>query len=220
MKASTLQFLAKLKKNNNKPWFDKNRNQYEEAREDFIEFAGEVLRLQSKNDQDLKDLEARKCVFRINRDIRFSKDKTPYKLNFAASFDKGGKKSGFAGYYFHLEPGKSFLGGGIWMPEPAITKKLRQEVDYCIDELNKIVTTKKFKSHYPEIFRGEGVELKRVPAGWDSASPAAPFLKLKSWIFLKDLQNEEITSASLVKKTVESFAVLQPFIKFLNRAIE
>src|SRR5215208_1456588 len=126
LQPATLKFLKALKKNNNKVWFDKHRKDYDAAKNDFENFIQAVLDKQSKNDSDLKELTAKKCMFRINRDVRFSKDKSPYKTNFGASMDKGGKKSGFAGYYFHLEPGKSFLGGGLWMPQPDALKKVRQ----------------------------------------------------------------------------------------------
>ena len=116
--ASTLKFLNGLKKNNHKSWFDANRSGYEAARKDFENFIQRVIDKHSFVDPDLENLIAKNCLFRINRDTRFSKNKTPYKNNFAASLDRGGKKSGFAGYYFHCEPGQSFVGGGIWMPMP------------------------------------------------------------------------------------------------------
>ena len=107
--SATLRFLKDLKKNNNKAWFDAHRKQYEAAKNDFENFIQSILDKHSKNDTDLKELTAKKCMFRINRDVRFSKDKSPYKTNLGASMDKGGKKSGLAGYYFHLEPGRSFF---------------------------------------------------------------------------------------------------------------
>src|ERR1041385_455332 len=152
IQASTLKFLKGLKKNNNKPWFDKHRKEYESAKMDFENFIQSVIDKHSKNDVDLKGLVAKKCTFRINRDVRFSKDKSPYKTNLGASMDKGGKKSGFAGYYFHLEPGKSFLGGGLWMPQPDALKKVRQEIDYGFDEFKKIVGSKRFKSVFKEMY--------------------------------------------------------------------
>src|SRR5690349_17888554 len=152
LQESTLKFLKGLKKNNNKPWFDKNRTAYDEARSDFELFIQSVLDQHSRNDADLKELVAKKCMFRINRDIRFSKDKSPYKTNFGASMDRGGRKSGLAGYYFHLEPGRSFVGGGIWMPSPDVVKKIRQEIDYCFDEFDAIMKSKKFKSTFGELY--------------------------------------------------------------------
>jgi uncharacterized protein (TIGR02453 family) len=220
LQTSTLKFLKALKKNNNKPWFDKHRSDYENAKEDFEQFIQAVINKHSKSDPDLKDLTAKKCMFRINRDVRFSKDKSPYKTNFGASMDKGGKKSGYAGYYFHLEPGHSFIGGGLWMPQPDMLKKVRQEIDYCVEEFRKIIESKKFKSIYPELYTGEGVKLSKVPQGFEKDSPAADYLKFKSWLVLSDLPDSAITSKDLVRRTTDAFAVMQPFVKFLNRPLE
>src|ERR1700683_925484 len=118
LQSSTIKFLKDLKKNNNKTWFDSNRKYYEESKNDFEKFIQAVIDKQGKNDKHIAGLKAKECLFRINRDIRFSKDKTPYKSNFGASINRGGKKSLFAGYYFHCEPGESFAGGGLWGPMP------------------------------------------------------------------------------------------------------
>src|SRR5215467_2809578 len=170
MLQSTLQFLKNLKKNNNKPWFDSHRDQYDQAREDFSNFVQELIDRQSKNDPSIGSLKAKDCIFRINRDIRFSKDKTPYKTNMGASINRGGKKSIFAGYYFHCEPGESFVGGGIWMPMPPELKKVRQEVDYCFDEFKKILISKKFKTVYGDLHKGDDMRLSKVPQGFEKDS--------------------------------------------------
>ena len=145
LQSSTLKFLKDLSKKNDRSWFENNRSRYEEAKTDFENFIQSVLERFSKKDDDLKELVAKKCTFRINRDIRFSKDKSPYKTNFGASMNRGGKKSMYAGYYFHCEPGKSFVGGGLWMPMPPEMKKVRQEIDYNLDEFDSIVTSKKIQ---------------------------------------------------------------------------
>lgn len=221
LQASTLKFLKDLKKNNNKPWFDAHRDAYEKARADFEQFIQAVLDKHSKNDPDLQELTAKKCMFRINRDVRFSKDKSPYKTNFGASMDKGGKKSGLAGYYFHLEPGgKSFLGGGLWQPEPPVIKRIRQEIDYCCDEFTALLSSKKFKNYYGGLYEGENVKLSKVPQGFEKDNPAAEYLKFKSWLVLHSLPDEELTAPGLVKATVEAYKLMQPFVRFLNRAVE
>lgn len=220
LQSSTLKFLRDLKKNNNKPWFDAHRKQYEQARNDFENFIQSVLEKYGKNDSDLKELVAKKCIFRINRDVRFSKDKSPYKTNFGASMDKGGRKSGLAGYYFHLEPGKSFLGGGIWMPQPDALRKVRQEIDYSFDEFRKIITAKRFKAVYGDLYTGEGVQLSKVPQGFEKDNPAAEYLKFKSWLVLTDVNDSLLTSNELVNKTVDAFRVMHPFVKFLNRPLQ
>lgn len=220
LQSSTLKFLKDLKKNNNKSWFDEHRKQYEAAKADFENFIQSVLDKHGKNDADLKELTAKKCTFRINRDVRFSKDKSPYKTNFGASMDKGGKKSGLAGYYFHLEPGKSFLGGGLWQPEPDKLKKVRQEIDYCFDEFKKIISSKKFKIVYSELYTGEGVQLSKVPQGFEKDNPAGDYLKFKSWLVLTDITDAELVSKDLLKTTVNAFSTLQPLVKFLNRPLQ
>jgi uncharacterized protein (TIGR02453 family) len=221
LQAATLKFLKDLKKNNNKPWFDAHRDAYDRAKQDFENFIQSVLNKHSKNDPDLQELTAKKCMFRINRDVRFSKDKSPYKSNFGASMDKGGKKSGLAGYYFHLEPGgKSFLGGGLWQPEAPVVKRIRQEIDYCCDEFTKLMTSKKLHSYYGGLYEGENIKLSKVPQGFEKDNPAAEYVKFKSWLVLHNLPDAELTSPDLVKKTVEAYKLMQPFVKFLNRAVE
>jgi uncharacterized protein (TIGR02453 family) len=215
----TLKFLKGLKKNNDKSWFDKHRQEYEDARDDFERFIQQVIDRQSKSDEDLKNLVARKCLFRINRDIRFSKDKSPYKKNFAASMDRGGKKSGLAGYYFHLEPGESFLGAGIWQPEPSSVKKIRQEIDYHPEVLDVLLKSKKFKSFYPGLYTGEDVQLKKIPAGYEKDNPAAEYLRFKSWMVITAVTDNLLTSKNLLKFTLDAFKTAQPLVKFLNRPL-
>ena len=219
LQASTLKFLKDLKKNNNKPWFDAHRDDYENARKDFENFIQSVIDRHGQKDHDIKNLEAKKCLFRINRDVRFAKDKSPYKKNLAASMDKGGKKSGLAGYYFHLEPGNSFLGAGIWQPAPPSLKNIRQEIDYNADEFRKIVNSAKFKKIFGGLYTGEDVQLKKLPHGFEKDNPAAEYLKFKSWMVLQDLTDEELLSKTLLKKTLDAFALAQPFIKFINRPL-
>src|SRR4051812_46071466 len=152
LEPQTLKFLKTLKKNNNKPWFDSHRVQYEAARIDFSNFLQLVIDAVQKSDPSITGLTARDCLFRINRDIRFSKDKRPYKSHFGATIKRGGRKSVYAGYYFHLEPGQSFVGGGLWIPEPAQLKNLRQEIDYNWDEFEGIIKNKTFKKTYGDLY--------------------------------------------------------------------
>jgi uncharacterized protein (TIGR02453 family) len=220
LQSGTLNFLKGLKKNNNKPWFEKHRPAYEQAKADFANFVQLIIDKQAKNDPSIGSLKAKDCMFRINRDVRFSKDKSPYKTNLGASINRGGKKSVFGGYYFHCSPGESFVGGGIWMPMPPELKKLRQEVDYCFDEFKKIVGSKKFKIVYGELYRGDDYSLGRVPQGFEKDSPAAEYLKLKSFIAMKPLTESDLTSKDLFKKTIEAFETLQPLLQFINRPLE
>jgi len=220
LQSSTLKFLNNLKKNNNKPWFDAHRSDYEKSKKDFEQFIQIIIDRHGKKDPAIKNLIARNCLFRINRDIRFSKDKTPYKTNFGASINKGGKKSPTAGYYFHLEPGQCFAGGGIWMPMSEDLKKVRQEIDYNFSDFKKIIGSKKFKLVYGELSNDPEYSLSRVPKGYDPDNPAAAYLKLKSFIVMIQIKNSDLTSKELAKKTITAFDALQPLIEFINRAIE
>lgn len=220
LQSATIKFLKDLKKNNNKPWFDANRAKYEDAKKDFAAFIQSIIDKHSKKDGTIKELKAKDCMFRINRDIRFSKDKSPYKTNFGASINRGGKKSLYAGYYFHLEPGESFVGGGIWMPMPAELKKVRQEIDYNLGEFKKIISAKKFKDVYGELSKGDDISLSKVPQGFEKDNPAADYLRLKSFLAMKELKETDLTSKDLVKKVAEAFEALQPLLGFINRSLE
>jgi uncharacterized protein (TIGR02453 family) len=215
---STLQFLKGLHKNNNREWFLANKVKYETSKNNFLNFVEEVLFEIQKFDTNLNELTAKQCVFRINRDVRFSKNKDPYKNNFGASFSKGAKKIVAAGYYFHLEPGASFIGGGLWMPEAADLQKLRQEVDYCFKEFKGIVSNKKFVKTFGSL--SEEAKLTRPPKGYDIENPAIEFLKLKSFTAIIPIKDVDILDKGIVKKTSDIFKTLSPLIQFLNRAID
>jgi uncharacterized protein (TIGR02453 family) len=220
LQPSTIQFLQQLKLNNNKPWFDANRKTYEAAKADYLQFVTQVLEKLQAKDASLANITAKDCVFRINRDVRFSKDKSPYKTNFGASFSKGGKKVMAAGYYFHCEPNSCFIGGGLWMPMAPELKKVRQEIDYCFDEFKKIVTHKKFVKTFGELSTQDDALLTRPPKGYTDDNPAIAYLKYKSFVATTPLANEVLTSKKLVQQVVDTFTVMQPLIQFLNRAIE
>jgi uncharacterized protein (TIGR02453 family) len=220
LQQSTIKFLKDLKKNNTKEWFDANRKVYEAAKQDFENLVQTVITQHAKKDEEIISLKPKDCMFRINRDIRFSKDKSPYKTNFGASINRGGKKSLLAGYYFHCEPGQSFVGGGLWQPFPDVLKKVRQEIDYCYDEFSKIINNKKFKTTYGDMYRGEDLSLIRPPKGYDENNPAIEFIKLKSFIAMQELNDADLTDKNLSKKIITAFEALQPLVKFINRAAE
>ena len=220
LEPQTLKFLTQLKKNNNKPWFDAHRAQYEAAKIDFSNFIQLVIEALQKSDTTITGTMSKDCIFRINRDIRFSNDKTPYKSHFGASIKRGGRKAPFAGYYFHLEPGKSFIGGGMWQPEAPALKNMRQEIDYNWDEFQNIIGERNFKKTFSDIYKGSDVSLSTMPKGYEKDNPAAAYLKLKSLIAETTLSDEELTKATLHKKTLAAFEALQPFLNFINRTIE
>lgn len=218
---ATIKFLKDLKKNNNKPWFDANRKQYETAKADFANFIQIVINQHGKKDASIKSIVAKDCMFRINRDVRFAKDKSPYKSNFGASINKGGRKGeNSAGYYFHLEPGGSFTGGGIWMPMPEELKKVRQEIDYNFATFKKIIAAKNFKTIYGDLSKNAEYTLSRVPKGYEADNPAAEYLKMKSFVAMIKISDASLTSKDLVKQTVAAFEALQPMIDFLNAAMQ
>jgi len=217
---TTLQFLQDLKIHNQRDWFEKNRPRYEAAKVDFENFTEAVLKGLSKTDDSIAHLKPKDCLFRINRDVRFAKDKSPYKTNFGMGISHKGKKGNDAGYYLHCEPGHAFIGGGLWMPEPADLKKVRQEIDYCWDEFNKIVTSKKFKTVYGDLSKTSEYTLTRPPKGYDETNPAIEYLKLKSFVAMAPISDEELMSKELVKKTIATFETLKPLLDFVNRSLD
>jgi uncharacterized protein (TIGR02453 family) len=220
LQTSTLKFLKDLKKNNNKPWFDAHRKEYDAAKNDFVAFVQTLIDKHGKKDESIAHLKPKDCTFRINRDVRFSKDKSPYKDNMGAYMGRGGKKSPFAGYYFHCQPGGCFVGGGLWMPEPPVLSKVRQEIDYNFDEFKKIVGSKKFKSLYGDLSRDAEYILTRVPKGYEADNPAAEYLKMKSFVAMVSLTDADVTSKTLTQKVLKAFETLQPMLDFINRSIE
>lgn len=220
LQAATVKFLTNLANNNNKGWMDVNRNQYLAAKVDFEQLITQLIDKTGAIDADIEPLEAKNCVFRINRDIRFSKDKSPYKTNMGAFMAKGGKKSNFAGYYFHCQPGASFVGGGLWMPMPADLQRVRQEIDYNLDAFQKIIDNKKFKAQYPGLEMSSEYTLSRPPKGYDDSNPAITYLKMKSYVTTQKVSDAQLTSKTLVKDIVAAFTALQPLVQFLNQALD
>lgn len=215
--ATTLKFMAELAKHNNKTWFDANRDKYLVVKEDFESVVTGILAGMAANDPGYKEINAKDCIMRIFRDVRFSKDKTPYKTNLGAGFSKGGKKFMGAGYYLHIEPGgKSFAGGGMWMPEAPMLKAVRQEIDYNYEEFAGITEGKQFKKLFGKI---EGEQLKKLPQGYTADNPAIEVLKMKSFTAGHNFTDEQVTSKGFEKKVVEVFAAMTPFVDFLNRAV-
>ena len=168
-------------------------------------------------DKPIGNLEAKNCTFRINRDVRFSKNKDPYKNNLAAYFNKDGKKGIGAGYYLHIEPGKSFAAGGIWMPEPAVLAGIRQEIDYSFTEWKKIITGKSFTKIFTDGIKGEA--LTRPPKGYDENNPAIEYLKMKSFIVSISFTDTEVQNKNFTKEVAKTFNSMKPFIDFLNTSL-
>lgn len=217
LQPATLTFMANIALNNNKPWFDDHRDEYLAVKTDFEQLVAETLQLVADADPVFKEVAAKDCIMRIFRDVRFSKDKTPYKTNLGAGFSKGGRKFEGAGYYLHVQPGgQSFAGGGIWMPEAPALKKIRQEIDYNYPEFEAIVGQPEFK----RLFNGiEGEELKKLPQGYAEDNPAITYLKKKSFTVSAPISDEELTQNGLAKKIAATFATMKPLVDFLNKAV-
>ncbi len=215
---ATEKFIRQLCLHNHKEWFDAHKTDYLAAKTDFEQLVQQLLDGLAVQDATMAALQVKDCVFRIYKDVRFSKDKTPYKTHMGASFQAGGKKSVKAGYYFHYEPGgHSFAGGGLWMPAAPELKKVRQEIDYNFDELQEIISGKQFKKYFG---KPEGDTLKNAPQGYTADNPAIELLKLKSFIVMHPLTDERCTQPGLAKEILKVFAAMQPLLVFLNRALE
>jgi len=217
LQPGTLKFITALSKNNNKPWFDAQRETYLAAKEDFENFVDDLLKEMASLEPSLAEQRAKDCVYRIYRDVRFSKDKTPYKSHFGAFFCKGGKKSPAAGYYLHIEPGKCFAGGGLWSPEAPLLKAVRQEIDYNFDEFKTITGSKQFKKFFKQI---NGEQLKTLPKGYEAENPAIEYLKLKSFTVSTQIDDKELSGKASVKKIMEVYTSMRPLVDFLNRSLD
>ncbi len=216
LQKSSIQFLSQLAENNNKPWFDAHKDEYLKVKEDFEALVTSVLAGLTEMDQVFVDRKAKDCIMRIYRDVRFSKDKSPYKTNLGAGFGMGGGKNTGAGYYLHIQPGKSFAGGGMWQPEGPALKAIRQEIDYNFEEFSNIVDNKKFKKLFTQI---DGEKLVKVPKGYAEDNPAIEYLKLKSFTVGTAISDKDITGKNAVGIIMEAFSTMKPFVDFLNRAV-
>lgn len=213
----SLSFLKKLKSNNNKEWFEAHKEQYLEAKQEFEDFVQKLILQLAKFDKSIdQSMQAKNCVFRIYKDVRFSKDKTPYKTNFGASINPGGKKSLSAGYYFHLQPGNVFIAGGNYMPQPDQLQAIRQEIDYNGNKLEKIINSKAFKAYFDGL--DEEDKLKTVPKGYDKENKYIELLKLKSFIAYKEIEVNKMQSKDFFTYAVNGYKAMLPLNQFLREA--
>ena len=215
---TTLHFLKKLKINNNREWFDSNKSEYLASKEIFEEFVSELIKGINKFDKKVSlDLKPKDCTFRIYKDVRFSKDKTPYKNNMSASINPGGKKSNIPGYYFHLEPEACFLAGGVYMPMPDDLKAIRQEIDYNPLPLINVLKSASFKKEFNGI--DEEDKLKNPPKGFNKDHAHSEILKNRHFIVSQKFENKVILKKEGLSKTLNSFKAMYPFLDYLRKAI-
>jgi uncharacterized protein (TIGR02453 family) len=213
-----LKFLKDLSKHNDRDWFEKNKSRYLDTKQGFEDLVTDLLSDFTKFDGGLAGLNPKKLPFRIYRDVRFSKDKRPYKTNMGAGFSPNGKLVQEPGYYFHLEPGnKSFVAGGIYMPDTENLNKIRQEIDYNFDKLKKVLSDKKFKTLYPKL--DDFDKLKTAPKGYPKDHPHIDLLKHKSYIVSRSFTDKEVTDKKFVKLVVDSAKAIKPLNDFIREAI-
>jgi len=214
-----LQFLKELKINNNREWFAENKAWYESVKKDFENLSKELIVEISKFDEEIKHVEAKDCVFRIYKDIRFSHDKTPYKTHFGVFIaTAGGRKSQRGGYYLHLDPDGCFFGAGVWCPQPDLLKALRQSVYDNIDELNEIRHSTSFSQYFNDFFE-EG-KLKTVPRGFPKEFPDAELLKLKHYLVEYTFDDVFIGSDNFIQRVAEVAKCAYPLNVFLNYTVD
>jgi uncharacterized protein (TIGR02453 family) len=212
---STLDFLSSIKENNNRDWFLRNKASYIEAKSNFETFVQHLINKIIDFEPIMKGLEVKSCVYRINRDIRFSNDKSPYKFYFGAFIVRGGKKNAdkYAGYYIHLEPGKSMIAGGSYMPPAPWLSAIREKIDEKPDELIKIISSKEFRKYFGKI---DGEQLKKAPKGYPSDHPHVELLKYKSYLAVSEVKDDVVLSNEYFDHVMKIIKAMKPFNDFLN----
>jgi uncharacterized protein (TIGR02453 family) len=212
----TVDFLKNLEKNNNRDWFNANKAKFLAANDNIIAIAGEMISRVRKFDGEVAGLDPKGCIFRIYRDVRFSKDKSPYKTNLGAFIAPGGKKAMLPGYYFHVQPKMFFAAAGKHMPDSSELLKIRNAIAKNTKEFLKIVKAKKFVERFGEL---DGDRLTRPPKGFDAEHPAIEYLKLKSFTVSELFSERDALAADCPKKLAESFKAAYPLVSFLREAL-
>lgn len=211
-----LQFLKKLEAHNNKVWFDAHREEYQSLRQDWILFAEKCLAYLGEKEPDFWQQDPRKCIFRINRDVRFSQNKKPYKNNFGIFCVPGGKNTPNAGYYLHLEPGRCAIAGGIHSPSKEKLASIRQRLLSDNTQLPSIIKDKKFIQYFGDIDRTHS--LKRRPNGYDENHPRIDLIKLKSFTVWKPISDAQTTRPDFFETVCDHFDAMEDFINWLNKS--
>ena len=217
----TLGFLKKLSSNNSKEWLNENRSDYNFAKDDILNLTQTLINSVSEFDLAIAqaDLNPKNCITRLNRDFRFSKDKTPYKTDYYIVLNQNGKNSPSAFYYVHIEPNNCFVGGGVYNPQATELRKIRNKINASFDEWNKIINNKDFQIKFPSGIHNSGV-LIRSPKGFEDDNPAIEFLKMKGFHTQEPITDKEVQSNLIFEKIVEYFKSVKPLVDYLNVAIE
>lgn len=213
----TLQFLEALQKNNDREWFNAHKEWYARARANFETTVSELIQSLATFEPEVGYLEPKKCIFRIYRDIRFSTDKSPYKNHFGAIFHPHTAHK-WSGYYLHLDPHELFISAGQYAPDPPQLKKIRKEIDTDYENFRKILDEEQFQKEFGDLYRDE-TTLQRVPNGFDKNSPAAEYLKLKSFYVMKPLTKEQVLSKDFVPYASSLYKKMSGLSRFLDEAV-
>lgn len=213
----TLAFIAELRQNNNRDWFQQNKARYDAARQDYIQFLDTLLPAVVPIEPIAADQQGKDLIFRIYRDVRFSINKNPYKDHFGAYLAEGGRKSLYPGYYLHLAPNnESFIAAGMWMPPADYLKAIRQEIDYNLHEFEGIIKAPEFAKYFGEL---EGEKLKTTPKGYDAENPALPYLRHKSWNIIHKFSDKLMTSEKLHDECLKAIQLAKPLNDFFMRPL-
>lgn len=207
----SFQFLKQLKSHNNRPWFEKNRPLYEKARAEYLGFVTELME-RIRKIEAIPEKEPAKYVQRIYRDIRFSKDKTPYKSHFSSIIDRGPEHRRCP-VYLHIQPGKSMMGGGIWDPPAETLRMIRQEIDYNSAGLNKITSAKEFLKLFGKI---SGAKLSRPPKGYNADNPNIEILKFKQLYVERNFDDDLVLSKHLIPEILKTYKAALPFFHYFD----
>lgn len=214
IKKSTITFLQDLKKNNNREWFTENKKTYVTENNHFISFAEDVLQEMIKTD-NIETPSGKKSVFRIYRDVRFSKDKTPYKSHFSGSFKRATKELR-GGYYFHIEPGNSFVGGGFWGPNPKDLLRIRKEIEADASELKEIISEENFINTFNKL---DGEKVKTAPRGFDKNHPDIELLRFKQFVISKKISDQELLDENFSIEVAKIFKAMRPFFNYMSSVL-
>ncbi|MFT4753576.1 MAG: hypothetical protein ACI9GM_000180 [Salibacteraceae bacterium] len=210
----SVSFLTHLSKNNNKDWFTENKPEYISAHENMVDFADEVLTLLNEIDK-IETPTGKKALKRIYRDVRFSKNKTPYKNNFGLSFSRQGA-SRRGGFYVHIQPNASFIGGGFWSPEKEDLQRIRKHVEVDDSELRKILSSKDFQSTFGTM---TGEQLKTAPKGFDKEHSAIDLLRYKQFLIGREFTDTEVLTANFATKVAETLEAMLPFFNVMTEML-
>jgi uncharacterized protein (TIGR02453 family) len=210
----TFHFLNQIKLNNNRPWFEKNRTVYEKARSEYLGFVTKLLNGIRKL-ESIPEKEPGKYIQRIYRDIRFSKDKTPYKSHFSSIIERG-PENRKCPLYIQIQPGRSMMGGGIWDPTAETLKMVRQEIDYNSAALKRIINAKDFLNYFGRI---SGSKLTRPPKGYEADNPQIEILKFKQLYVERSFEDDLVLSPQLIPEILRSYKAALPFFRFFDTAM-